>query len=212
MGSDDSEQSINCTLDAGSIDILGSVGDENHDETIKRLQAMVKVSNEIGDVLNQQELLDKIMDKIFDIFPQADRSFILTKNKEGAMEPAASRDREDRGNKKIAVSSTIISNVVDKKQSVLSNDAASDFGAQQSIMDLSIRSMMCAPLIYKEDIIGVISVDTKSAEEAFDEDDLAMLTGIAAQAATAISNARLVQQIETETKKALNSHAICHLM
>jgi adenylate cyclase len=99
------------------------------------------------------------------------------------------------------VSRTIINTVVEKKQSILSSDAQKDgrFIAQQSIVSLSIRSLMCAPFICKEELLGVISVDTMSGLHAFNSEDLAMLTSIAGQAAIAIKNADLFGAVEKET-------------
>jgi len=54
------------------------------------------------------------------------------------------------------VSRTIINTVVEKKQSILSSDAQKDgrFIAQQSIVSLSIRSLMCSPFVCKEELLG----------------------------------------------------------
>jgi len=61
---------------------------------------------------------------------------------------------------------------------------------------LSIRSVMCAPLIYKGDVLGIIQVDTHSAPQIFQEDDLEVLTGISAQVAISVKNAQLHENIE----------------
>lgn len=195
-------QSINQTLDA-SMDILQARAEENEAVTIERLQAMVKVANELGHAGSQEELLGLILDKIFDIFPAADRGFIMLRDSEdGEMNPAVGRNRQQlQQDAEFAVSRTIINAVVEQRQSVLSMDAAEDFGAQQSIVDLAIRSLMCAPLICNEEILGVISVDTKQSGETFTDNDLAMLTGIASQAATALKNLVLFKEIQNQVKK-----------
>jgi sigma-B regulation protein RsbU (phosphoserine phosphatase) len=77
---------------------------------------------------------------------------------------------------------------------VLSADATNDsrFDTSQSIADLRIRSMMCAPLVDSEgNSLGVIQVDTADQRHRFQRDDLDVLASVASQAAIAVDNAQL---------------------
>jgi adenylate cyclase len=58
-----------------------------------------------------------------------------------------------------------------------------------------IRSTMTVPLLFGDEILGILHLDSQIATNAFTEKDLQVLTGIAAQAAIAIDNARLYQQL-----------------
>ncbi len=200
--------SVSATMDASrSIFEIKDVPEGASDGLIgivKRLQAMVKVSNSLGALTKPETLLEKIMESIFDIFPHADRAFIMLRDKASReMVPVLGRTRDGvrEMQEEFPVSRTIINMVVEKKQSILSSDAQKDgrFVAQQSIVNLSIRSLMCAPFICKEELLGVISVDTMSGLHAFNSEDLAMLTSIAGQAAIAIKNADLFSAVEKET-------------
>jgi adenylate cyclase len=171
---------------------------------IRRLQAMVTVSNNLSVLTNPDALLEKIMENIFDMFPNADRAFIMLKDRlSGELTPMLGRSRSGcaNGEENFPVSRTIINTVIEKKQSILSSDAQRDgrFSVQQSIVELSIRSLMCAPLLCKDELLGIISLDTMSSLHSFSPDDLAMLTSIAGQAAIAVKNAHLFVAIENET-------------
>jgi class 3 adenylate cyclase len=202
--------SVNATMDASAADLLVMREDGQNtgslQDAVRRLQAMVKVSQDLGALTRPEVLLEKIMNSIFDMFPHADRAFIMLRDKEsGELTPAMGRARDSGGTQatgEFPVSRTIISTVMEKKQSILSSDAQKDgrFASQQSIVDLSIRSLMCAPFICKSELLGVISVDTMSSRHAFSADDLAMLTSIAGQAAIAIKNAELYTAVEKETQ------------
>jgi adenylate cyclase len=173
---------------------------------VERFRAMVKVSAELGTEIKSDILLQKIMDSIFDIFPQADRSFIMLRDSEdGAMKPAASsrRNAAAETEESFEVSRTIIDSVIENKQSVLSSNALQDdrFTGGRSIADFSIQSLMYVPFIHKDEILGIITVDTTSKEQAFNKDDLAMLTGIAAEAAIALKNVQLYKEVEKETQQ-----------
>ncbi|MBK5275210.1 MAG: HD domain-containing protein [Desulfuromonadales bacterium] len=70
------------------------------------------------------------------------------------------------------------------------------------------RSLICAPLMVKDEIIGTISVVNKIDESRFDAEELEMLNTIAAQAAISIKNATLYdeqQQTYLNTIQALVS-------
>jgi signal transduction histidine kinase/CheY-like chemotaxis protein/HPt (histidine-containing phosphotransfer) domain-containing protein len=69
-----------------------------------------------------------------------------------------------------------------------------------------IRGWICAPLIFGERIIGVITLD--KFEPDFYNDDLAeLVTAFAAQAATAIENARLLETERVAREQAETLHA-----
>ena len=64
------------------------------------------------------------------------------------------------------------------------------------VVDLSLRSVMCCPLIYKDDVLGIIQVDTYSEPKLFKDADLQLLTGISAQVAISVKNTQLHENIE----------------
>lgn len=66
-------------------------------------------------------------------------------------------------------------------------DRFSDLGYER-------KSLICVPLMVKDEIIGTISVVNKSDNSQFYSDELEMLTTIAAQAAIAIKNATLYEE------------------
>ena len=69
-----------------------------------------------------------------------------------------------------------------------------------------IRGWMCAPLIFADRVIGVITCD--KYEPDFYDDDLAeLLTAFAAQAATAIENAHLLETERAAREQAETLHA-----
>jgi adenylate cyclase len=199
--------SVSATMDASPLGMFefkdaANAASEGLIDTVKRLQTVVKVSNSLGALTKPEALLEKIMESIFDIFPHADRAFIMLRDKASReMIPVLGRTRGAQASEDFPISRTIINAVVEKKQSILSSDAQKDgrFVSGQSIVSLSIRSLMCAPFICKDELLGVISVDTMSGLHAFNSEDLAMLTSIAGQAAIAIKNADLFSAVEKET-------------
>lgn len=61
------------------------------------------------------------------------------------------------------------------------------------------RNMICAPMIRKKDLIGVIQVINKKEDRLFDQQDVDLFTVLASECALAIENARLAEvEIKTE--------------
>jgi adenylate cyclase len=76
----------------------------------------------------------------------------------------------------------------------------SRFSGAHSIIMQGIRSTMTVPLLIGEEILGIMHLDSQIATNAFTDKDLQIFTGIAAQAAVAIQNARLAKKIEQEAQ------------
>ena len=67
------------------------------------------------------------------------------------------------------------------------------------------RSIICAPLIIHDKVIGVIEVLNKLDRSDFSEHDLQTLTGVATTAALAISSTRLNQSLLNSYKGTINA-------
>ncbi|MEW6360158.1 MAG: SpoIIE family protein phosphatase [Planctomycetota bacterium] len=160
-----------------------------------RLKMVLQISESMQSELDLNQLLQKMLDGLFQIFPSADRGLIMLQERNsGELVPRVTKVRggiEDE--KQMLVSKTVVNEVRKSRMSILSADAMSDqrFEARASIAALHIRSVMCVPLIRQDDLLGLIYIDTSSRSAKFTPDDLDLLTGIAAQAALAIQNARM---------------------
>jgi serine phosphatase RsbU (regulator of sigma subunit) len=159
-----------------------------------KLRALIEITQNLSKALSLDIVLPKLLDSLFKIFVQADRGFVLLKQPDGRLIPKAVKHRREDADETIRISRTIVNQVMESQQAILSADAASDsrFDMSQSIADFRIRSMMCAPLINGDDrSIGVLQLDTSDHRSRFQQDDLDVLAGVASQAAIAIDNAQL---------------------
>jgi 3',5'-cyclic-nucleotide phosphodiesterase len=171
------------------------------EKSVLKLHAMAQVSIALGAVTDRATLTEKIMNFIFDLFPLAERAFILLRqNERDPPVPVAARRRngmvEDPGQARL--SHTIVDEVLGRKRAILSVDTLADrhFAAQDSIVAQAIRSVMCAPLIVGEEVLGLIQVDSSSDPRAFHDADLELLTGVCAETAVALKNFQLYSDIE----------------
>ena len=153
-----------------------------------------------------EEVLQQVMDIVFDHVP-ADRGFLML-HEEGSdkLIPMVVKHRSTPSSgdqARISISKTIADRVIKDRVSILTSDALVDprFGAGDSIRFHGIRSAMCAPLWNKEQVIGIVHVDSPMLTNCFNLNDLDLLTALANYAAVAVERARLNQRIVAEEKK-----------
>jgi serine phosphatase RsbU (regulator of sigma subunit) len=162
-----------------------------------KLRGVIEIGRALAGSLDVPSLLPKMLDTLFAIFPHADRGCILLRDADsGRMIPAVQKHRRAGEDSTVRLSRTVLAKVLEEKAAILSADAASDarFQASESISSLTIRSMMCAPLLSLDgEPLGIIDIDTQNAFKQFTKDDLDLLAAVAAQAALSLETARLMQ-------------------
>ena len=153
-----------------------------------------------------EEVLQQVMDIVFDHVP-ADRGFLML-HEDGSdkLVPMVVKHRSTPSSgdqARISISKTIAERVIKDRVSILTSDALVDprFGAGDSIRFHGIRSAMCAPLWNKEQVIGIVHVDSPMLTNCFNLNDLDLLTALANYAAVAVERARLNAKIVAEEKK-----------
>ena len=169
------------------------------------LKVLTKVAETLIAVRPVEEVLQQVMEIVFDHVP-ADRGFLMLANEvDGKLVPMVVKHRNPGGSGegKITVSKTITDRVMKDRVSILTSDAMVDprFGAGDSIRFHGIRSAMCAPLWNKDQVIGIVHVDSPMLTNCFTLNDLDLLTALANYAAVAVERARLNQKIVAEEKK-----------
>ncbi|MCG6924236.1 MAG: FHA domain-containing protein [Acidobacteria bacterium] len=177
---------------------------EEIEKSNRILKILTKVAETLIAVRPVEEILHRVMDIVFDHVP-ADRGFLmLAETGSEQLVPMVVKHRDPSGGEdRITISKTIADRVTRDRVAILTSDAMVDprFGAGDSIRFHGIRSAMCAPLWNKDQVIGIIHVDSPMLTNCFTENDLDVLTALANYAAVAVERARLNLQIVAEEKK-----------
>ena len=164
--------------------------------TNERLTLLYHVSQVFNSTLELDEVLNIVMDEVI-AATQAERGFVVLCESEDELVFHAARGIEKTtiDDPQFQISRGVIEQVADRGQPVLTSDAQHDdrFSDRESVTDLGLRSIMCAPLKVKDQDLGVIYVDNQLIAGIFTQDDLDMLNAISSSAAIAIENARLYQ-------------------
>lgn len=160
----------------------------------RRFEALYNVSQTLGSSLDLQTVLDQVMDAVIQI-SGAERGFLMLRDDDGGLTVKAARnlDQQSLGSDDFKYSRTIVNQVLDSGESLVTTNAAEDprFSGQASIVTQALRSIMATPLRARGNVIGVAYVDSRAIAGLFSADDLAMMDALSGQAAIAIDNALL---------------------
>ncbi len=159
----------------------------------QRLRFLNELGRISGQGFDQQALLSFVLDQLLELFPYADRAFVLNWDEESeALSIAGSRIRKGSP-QGAAVSRTLLRQVIDRREAIVVMDTQDDerFSQNQSMLLTGIRSAMCAPMIFDQRIYGVVQLDRGRSAVPFDRADMSLLVGVATHVAMALGFARL---------------------
>jgi adenylate cyclase len=190
-------------------DILGYISSEIADREFERkdLLALSGIGKIINSSLHLDEVLQVVMDTIVNM-TGAERGFLMLHDNNGEMSTHIARnwERETLEETEFAISRTVVNQVINECQPVLTTNAQQDprFDSQDSIIGHNLRSILCVPLQLKGELIGVIYIDNRIRSGIFRKTHLRLLVAIADQAAVAIENARLFESIRQSLLEVTN--------
>jgi len=169
---------------------------------LANLSVMYQTTQAVSHIVDNDQLLDRIMDLIFETI-QADRGCFMLRTEGDRFEAKSVRFRASKEqSEKITISKTIMDHVLKKGQGVLSSDAAHDqrFRPAPSVQEQGIREALCVPMKGRHETIGVLYLDVKanmaelaqqgSGTTRLTEDHLMLAAAIAHQAALALEDTR----------------------
>ncbi|HET8542532.1 MAG TPA: sigma 54-interacting transcriptional regulator [Anaeromyxobacter sp.] len=164
------------------------------------LDTLVRFSQRLLAATDVPRLLDELVDALLEV-THANKGFlILLQDGEPSVRVARNVARETIEGAMERVSDSIIQRVVETRRPLVVADALHDaeWAGSSSVVNLKLCSVMCAPLMQKGDVFGVIYLGNDSVVSLFDERSLEVLTVFAAQASILIENALLLDSLRRE--------------
>jgi serine phosphatase RsbU (regulator of sigma subunit) len=152
-----------------------------------QVSALIRAGNELAGHRPLPELFRFILDLSIQTV-KADRGVLMTLE-DGELVVRANKGEGFR------ISSAVRDRVLNSGNSVLVRDISSDvaFRERKSIVEQNIRTLMAVPLQTRDQIIGLIYVDSPSLLREFTKDDLNLLTVMANVAAIRIEHTRFAE-------------------
>lgn len=171
----------------------------------EKLRLLLRVSQLLAAPADAETIATRILDLAFQLL-EADRGAVLLFDpRTHALVPVAVRNEAPMAagqgvTDETPYSRRIIDWVRTQRAAGLFSNALVDFrlAGSQSVRAAAICSAMAAPLVFADELLGVIYVDSKVAPDRYTEGDLDFLSAFANLAASALENTRLRERLEGE--------------
>ncbi|RME74041.1 MAG: GAF domain-containing protein [Planctomycetota bacterium] len=161
------------------------------------LSKLQRINEKISGQYDLDQLLTLVMDSAIEL-TSAERGFIVLKEgDQWIYKVQRNLDKESLKDPQFKISHSVIRNVLDNGKAVLTTNAKEDsrFSFFTSVQNLRLVSILCVPLRVKDTVWGALYIDNRLQEGAFEMRHLSILEAFSVQAAIAIENARLYQEL-----------------
>jgi len=169
------------------------------EQQYSHLRALAGIGQVVNSTLEIDEVLQVVMDTIIRL-TEAERGFLMLRDEQGEMSIRTARNWEKASlnQNESSISRTVVQRVIQSGEGIITTNAREDprFGGQESIIAFNLRSILCVPLMVKNDLIGVIYADNRIRTGIFSEPERDLLIAFANQAAVGIENARLFSSLK----------------
>jgi signal transduction histidine kinase len=168
---------------------------------IAYLERIVKVSQILNSTLSLEPLLRIIIQSATELSHTEACSIMLLDKRSGELHFSHSIGEGSEGLRNVTVplENSIAGWIVRKGKPLLIRNAKTDPRWNPQVdrkIDFDTRSILGVPLKVKDQVIGVMELLNKIGDEGFSQDDVQIANTLAAQAAIAIENARLMDELQ----------------
>ncbi len=173
-------------------------------QRINRLTLLFNVSQAINHIEETDKLLGFILDSLLTAMNSEKASVMLIDKDRGKLYVKTYRGSyRNENDYDFSLGEGIAGTVAKTGEMIVANNGHKDprFLVRDHIKkDYDIRNLICAPMIIKDTIIGVVNLCNKQHELGYDNDDIDLLSTVSAQIAGIIERNRL-REIELEHMK-----------
>jgi signal transduction histidine kinase len=164
---------------------------------VRRLERILEISRELTSTVALEPLLEKIGAMAAELTDSAGSSILLRDTRTGELRfcTAAGVPPGQLADIAVPIEGSIAGTVLTSGEPLIVPDAQTDprhYGEVRQQSGLEVRSLLAVPLQIKARCIGVVEAVNKQGGQQFTQEDVETLMALAAQAAVAIENARLV--------------------
>lgn len=194
---------------------LPSSHDDGGSRALSRhLEASYEISRATAATLDLSGILDRVLSALLGIFDTAEcAAVMLLDRRTGEIVSQTVKRRQGAEHEELIVSQTALEHVLAKRESLVCLDTRSDnrFAGAVSIAALGIRSMMIAPILFRDLLYGAIYIDRRSTAAAFTQEDLELLTVAAVDVGGCVANAELHKTVVERERLAAIGETVASL-
>ncbi|HEV7922780.1 MAG TPA: SpoIIE family protein phosphatase [Thermoanaerobaculia bacterium] len=165
-------------------------------QDVSRLRTLNQLARELIEDRPMEELFGFIVDRVMEHLrpSRAALGLIAADGKSFYNVEVRRQDRSDAS--ELTISHTLLNDVVEEKKALAFIDVSVDekLSRAQSIIMQGIHSILCAPLMINNSVVGLLYVDYLFNQRAITEDDVRLVAQIARFAAIKLEQTRLREE------------------
>ena len=204
IGNPSCEASILSAVDASQESVILQAPETA--DAVVAWNVVCKIAELIGTVESTEALLERVADVLFSHVIVDCLVLLIHDPDTGQLTPQVVRYRthDKKRRPKIMTSKTIVSHVLETREGVLCANAMTDdrFSGENmpdSIHRLGLRSIICVPIVARNEVQGVLHLDCSMSHHTYNQEQLRLVVAIGRLAGMAIENMRLLEsRVKTE--------------
>ncbi|HWE22768.1 MAG TPA: ATP-binding protein [Myxococcales bacterium] len=167
--------------------------------SLSQVDALTQAAQRLAVCNGSAALLEEVLREAL-FLTGAERGCILLTEESGVPRVAAVRGVEAGAT--LRISRTVADRVLRSGEMLAVADivGSEELSTRRSILDLRLRSVLCAPIRFAGRQLGILYVDSRRVGSLLSERDLGLLNAFAALAGSALENARLIDDLRRKSE------------
>ena len=172
------------------------IEDRPEEQDVSRLQTLTLLARELIEDRPMDELFGFIVDRVMEHLRPSRAAIALLGPDGRSFAKVEVRRRDETDAAELTISHTLLAGIVEEKKALAYVDVAMDdkLSRAQSIIMQGIHSILCAPLMIGNAVVGVLYVDYLFTQRSISEDDVRLVAQIGRFAAIKLETTRLREE------------------
>ena len=172
---------------------------------VDRLQLLNQIGAVAVSSLDPDRIMREILTRTCEALQAVEGAILLQEPESGQLQFAVTVGRTEHPltNRRLAPGQGLAGWVAQTREPILVNDVQADprfYDGIDRATGFTTESLLCAPLVHRDEVIGVLEVVNKR-RGAFTQEDLQLVEAVASIAAAALENARLFDAVRQRAEE-----------
>jgi phosphoserine phosphatase RsbU/P len=172
------------------------IADKPEAQDVARLQTLTLLARELIEDRPMDELFGFIVDRVMEHLHPSRAAIALLGPDGRSFTKVEVRRQDERDASELTISHTLLAEIVEEKKALAFVDVEADekLRTAKSIIMQGIHSILCAPLMIGNSVVGVLYVDYLFTQRQISEDDVRLVAQIGRFAAIKLETTRLREE------------------
>lgn len=175
---------------------VNDISDRPEAQDVSRLQTLTLLARELIEDRPMNELFGFIVDRVMEHLHPSRAAIALLGHDGRSFTKVEVRRADETDAGELTISHTLLTEIVEEKKALAFVDVDADekLRTAQSIVMQGIHSILCAPLMIGNSVVGVLYVDYLFTQRSLSEDDVRLVAQIGRFAASKLETTRLREE------------------